>query len=324
VSRRHDLEEQFPLRIEGVKVILDLDENPEPPFPLSDEDRARWNRAPLSKRRLATFGAPEAGRMPARLAAMTVAGECRAQGIGFDVASHLAINTPITTDTTPERKIARQIPDAARRGYFPEGGRTLLTGCCRDPRPRTSPDTLRRLFAPYCDSACAATCPVLRAIRFPDRAIDETDYAAIDNSDLWAYGSGLGPCHHAVWRQLALIAMLEPDKVARCFDAYIFWKLNGEFTERWVRKTLRDLEDVGLAIVVDAEQPKARHIPALDPEQVVELERRLGVHGKREANLREARMKRSGYLDWIHDESSRGGNEDAIADWNPPAKAVRS
>jgi hypothetical protein len=325
VNRRHDLECNFPLTVDGVdESIAGLTDDPEPPFPLSEENLTRWRRMPLAKRRLAAEGPIEPGHIAARRAAMILAGECRRQGIPFDVAVHVCINIPFATGSTPRRRVTKQLARAARYGYYPQNGQTLLTGCCRDQRPRSTSGSLRQTFAPFCDGACAESCEALRAIRFPAIELDESEYAAIDQSNLFLHGGGLGRVGHDVWRRLAQLALRDDDRKVTATGSYLFHKLDGIYTERHVRAALRSLEKVELAALLH-EEPQSRtwHIPALEHEKIAELEKRLGVHGKREANLREARNKKSDYEDWIHAELSRAGQEDELAAWDPPPAPVR-
>jgi hypothetical protein len=118
----HDLEARFPLVVRDVELVRDCDPHPAPPFPLGDTDRERWERMPLAKRRLAVFGALDAGQEAARMSVIILAAECRAVGIAFDIALHLCLNITFTTATTSRRKVARQLPRAAQFGFEPPSG----------------------------------------------------------------------------------------------------------------------------------------------------------------------------------------------------------
>lgn len=326
MSRRKNLEQWFPLTVDGVdEPLRDLNDDPEPPFPLSEENLARWRRMSLAKRRLAAYGPLEPGNLPARRAAMTLAGECRRQGIPFDVAVHLCINIEFEPGTSPKRKVRKQLARAARYAYYPENGQTLLTGCCRDQRPRSTSGTLRQTFAPYCDGACAETCEALKAIRFPETELEESEYALIERSDIFAHGGGLGRVAHDVWRAIALLALRTDDRTVSANGSYLFYKLKGTHTERWVRKALRELEDTPLLnLLLEEGGRRTWRVPALTADEIEALERRLGVYGRRASNFREARNKKSDYEDWIHTGLSQGGQEDELEAWDPKPKTVRS
>jgi hypothetical protein len=199
------LEEQYPLTMQGITLVRDLDPEPGRPLLLLGFEDA-WRKMCLAKKRLLALGPTDIGRSPARLAAFILGAECRALEVPLAVAEQLATEIPFTADMTPARKVKKQLPLAARKGYQPPDGLPLLTGCCRDPRGTSVPSTTRRAMAPYCDGACAATCPMLRAIRIPDRAISETEYAHIEGSDLWLHGGGYGEAGRQAYQQLAMLA----------------------------------------------------------------------------------------------------------------------
>jgi hypothetical protein len=311
-----ELEERFPLVVPGVEVVRDCDPDPEPTFPLSDSDRGRWERMPRSKRRLAVFGALEAGQEAARMSVIILAAESRAVGIAFDVAMHLCLNITFTTASTSRHRVAKQLPRAAQFGYEPPNKVPLLTGCCRDPRPKSGGQLttkLRRYMAPYCDGACAASCPMLRGIRFPERTIAETEYAHIDESDLWQPGSGYGQAGRLAYRQLALLASLTPDRIVPATSNYLALRLNGDYTHDHLKRILRRFDQEGLVPVIDREgHTIRRHVPVLGVDELRALERRLGVRGKRASNVRAARRATGHYQDHLYEMLS---DEDKIEAW---------
>lgn len=311
----HDLEERYPLRVPG-EIVRGAPTNPEPPFPLDASNLERWKRMPLSKRRLATYGPVETGRIAARMAVIILAAECAAQGIPIEVALHLCMAVNFTTGETHRRNVVRQLPSAVTFGYTPPNGNPILTGCCRDPRPSTGEGTkLRGYMAPYCDEACAASCPMLKAVRYPERSIMDTDYAHVAASDLWMHGSGHGQLSRQVYEQLALLSSFASDRTVEATASYVTLRLNGTYSLRAVKRALKRLHDDGLAVVVgtNGRRPK-RLIPVLTPEALFSLEARLGVEGKRAANLREAQSDGPRYNDFLYAILS---DEEKWNAWNP-------
>lgn len=318
-----DLEQRYPLRIDA-ELVRDASESPPPPFPLDDVNLARWNRMPLSKRRLATLGPLVAGRDAARMTAIVIAAECAAVGIPYDVMLHICLNISFTTGQTNRHRVVRQLPQAAAYGYEPPNGQPILTGCCRDPRTSSGAlmgVKLRSYMAPYCDGACAASCPMLKAVRTPGQSIMDTDYRHIVESDLWMYGSGYGQVGQAAYVQLALLASLATDRTVEATASYMTLKLDGQYSLVAVKRALRKLHDDGLALIVgyNERRPK-RLLPVLSPEALEKLETRLGVQGKRAANVREAQREPSRYGEMMFEMLS---DEDKLEAWNP-APPVRT
>lgn len=312
MSEKHDqLEERFPLTVSRAEAIKGLDPEPEMPRPLFGLEEA-WKKMPLSKRRLIVDGPTDVGRSAARLAAFIIGAECRAQGVPLAVAEKLAAEMPFVADTTPARKVKKQLPLAARKGYHPPDGGQLLTGCCRDPRGASGPSTTRTMMAPYCDSGCAASCPMLRAIRLPERAISDTEYAHIDASELWLHGGGYGEAGRQTYQQLAMLALLDPERNVRATSTYLCAKLSGRYTADHLRTILRRFHEDGLAPIIEkkAADHIVRNVPVLCPERVRTLEQRLGVAGKRASNIRAARNSSRAYHDYVN---ALVG--DVMADW---------
>jgi hypothetical protein len=301
------LEGHYPLVIPGIEVIRDLSHDPAPPVDLDEENLKGWKAMPLAKRRLPVYGSLEAGQTAARMSAIILSAECRVADIPLEVALCLCEKITFTTDRTSRRRVLKQIRRAAEFGYAPPDGTQILTGCCRDPRPKSGAavsTTLRRYIAPYCDGACAATCPMLRAIRFPGRSIAETEYADADDSDLWQPGSGYGQAGRRAYRELALLARLTPDRTVTATSTYLALRLDGDFTHDHLGKLLRRLAQGGLIErVEDDPQGLPRwHVPVLPRDELRKLEAALRVRGKRAANIRAARRVRTRYADLMTDD----------------------
>jgi hypothetical protein len=309
-----DLEQRYPLRL-SADVVRDAPTDPEPPFPLEEINLERWKRMPLSKRRLAVCGPLESGRVAARMSAIILAAECAAVGIPYDVALHLCLNLAFTTGQTPRRNVTRQLPKAAGFGYQPPNGRPILTGCCRDPRPSSGAPLgtkLRGYIAPYCDGSCAASCPMLRSVRYPAQTIAETDYAHIDASDLWTH-RGYGQVGRLAYQQLALLASLTTDRIVEATATYLALRLDAQFTHDTIRRLLRRFDEDGLApVVATVDSIPHRLIPVLTPQEVTALEGRLGVKGRRNSNLRAMLRERTRYGDELY---SMLSDDDKIAAW---------
>jgi hypothetical protein len=141
---------------------------------------------------------------------------------------------------------------------------------------------------------------MLRAIRIPERTLSETEYAHIDASDLWMAGSGYGEAGRQAYRQLAMLALLDPKRQVTATSTYLCMKLEGRYTDDHLRKVLRRMSDDDLVPVVEKNGNRVlRHVPVLSPEELTELERRLRVAGKRRSNVREARRKQNEYHDYV-------------------------
>jgi hypothetical protein len=298
--------DRFPLTVPGAHALSDLPEAPEPPIPLEANERAAWDRMPLSKRRLATLGALEAGTDAARSTAIIIAAECRAQGMPFAVAEKVASAVAFTTASTPRHRVLRQLPNAAAWAYEPTNGEPILTGCCRAPGAGEtsglqSPSRLRSLMAPYCDSACAASCPMLKAIRQPREAIAETEYAPVAASSLFQAGGGLGEAGRLAYQFLALAASLNPERQIAMSANYLVHKSGGQFSRQAFSKALRALNDVGLATVIGRDETRTyvRIVPVLDQVAIDVLERKLGVSRKRQFNINDARRDTKRHADWL-------------------------
>jgi hypothetical protein len=294
MSGHRNLEDAYPLRVGDVEVVRGLENAPAPLVTLSDEDAARWEKMPLSKRRLATLGPVGSGQEAARMAAIIVAAECKAAGMTLDVAKRIALEMPFVTGATPRRKVLKQVARAVERfAYSPPNGQPILTGCCRDPRTGSGAPlgrTLRGYMAPYCDAACAATCPMLRAVRFPSTAIGDTPYKHIDDSDLWQHGSGYGEAGQFAWRTLALLAELTTDRVVEASATYICQRSGGKYSDDHLRRVLKLMSEDGLVPVIGRSgRTTQRHVPILSLDELRDLERRKGVFGKRASNMRAAR-----------------------------------
>jgi hypothetical protein len=317
-----DLAVRFPLTVAGAQALPDLPETPGPPIPLESAELAAWKRIPLSKRRLAVLGALEAGTKAAFSTAIVIAAECRAQGIPFAVAEKIACAITFTTNTTPRRQVLRQLPRAAAFAYEPKNGEPILSGCCRDPRPRetsglASPGRMRRLMAPYCDGTCAASCPMLRAIRFPTQAIAETEYAHIASSSLFQRSGGLGEAGRVAYEKLALAASVTPDRLVAMSATYLAQKSEGLFNHQTFSRALKALGGVGLAPPtgeVDESRTIIRLVPVLSPTEVRELETRLGVNGQRRRNVSAAQRATVRRRDWLYERLTDAEKIDA---WIP-------
>jgi hypothetical protein len=263
---------------------------------------------PRAKRRLAEEGPPNREPRTATDAAFTLAAELRLRRLPEDAARKLAEAMPGVPPQT-RRRLAAQVHAA----YHPHDGRTILTGCPRDNRPRSGSlgtSRLRETFASYCDEECARTCPILRAIRSPGRTLQGTAYEALDRSDVWAHGGGLSAAGHTVYRLLATMAVTTGDELVLASANYLCLKSDGTYTPQHIGKMLTKLDRLGIATLVD-KRTGLRRVRALDEEAVLALERELGVSGKRQANIAEARRRADAYLAY------RAELDDPEEAWNP-------
>jgi hypothetical protein len=289
--------------------------HPHPPKSISP---AAWARMPLAKRRLAVEGPTAVGTDAARHAATAVAAELRLHGVTEEEAWAVVREMPFTTGTTPRHKVKKQLRRSVAFAHHPPDGQEILSGCCQDPRPRAgtmSGGTLRRTFAAYCDEECARTCPMLRAIRNPGGALAGTVYEPLDLSDVWTHGTGLGLAGHRVWRTLALLALARGTNEIEGASRYVCLKLEGALGDRHIRTLLARMHAHGIVTLLN-KRTSLRRVHALDANAVAELEERLGVAGKRDANIRQARSQSDAYRDWIAELFERHNDpENALAAW---------
>jgi hypothetical protein len=300
--------------------VTGLSTNPEPPIDLTPAERAAWDRMPLSKRRLAVYGAQEAGSAAALTTAIVIAAEAKAQGLPFAVGEKLASAVAFVTGSTSRRKVLKQLKRGAAFAYEPTDGYPVLTGCCRDPRLHPSgkgvSSRMRDFMEPYCDDACAKTCPMLSAIRHTQRAVAETDYANVAASSLFQAGAGLGEAGRAAYNVLALLASLDADRNVVASASYLVYKTDGVFTMRALQKALKALHEFGLVQIVGHDKEHAaaiRHVPVHTDYMVKVLERKLGVAGKRDRNIAEAANNTQRRRDWLYDEMT---DDEKIEAWN--------
>jgi hypothetical protein len=279
---------------------------------------AAWLRMPLAKRRLAAEGPADAGTDAARYAAITVAAELRLHGLSEEEAWAVVREMPFTTGSTPRHRVKKQLRRSVAFAYHPPDGQQILSGCCQDPRPRigtATGRTLRPTFAAYCDEECARTCPMLRAIRNPGGALAGTDYEPLDLSDVWTHGTGLGLAGRRVWRTLALLALARGTDEIEGASRYVCLKLEGALGDRHIRTLLARMHALGIVTLLN-KRTALRRVHVLDTDAVVELEVRLGVAGRRDANIRHARTQTDTFRDWLAERLDRHGDPDAaIAAW---------
>lgn len=315
----------FPLTVAGAEALAGLPEAPNPPIRLEGAERAAWERMPLSKRRLAVMGALEAGTQAALSTAIIIAAEAKAQDLPFPVAEKLACQIKYQTGRTHRHRVLRQLKRGAAFAYEPPNGQPVLSGCCRDPRPRSprsgaATGRMRSLMAPYCDEACAKTCPMLKAIRHTQLAVAETDYANVLDSSIFQTGSGLGESGRAAYELLALLATLNPERNVAASAGYLVYKSGGLFTREAFQKALKALNEWGLAPIVGVEKKlhtAIRHVPVQTDQMIRALEIKLGVAGKRKRNMSDAARSAERYQDWLYQVMSGAEKIDA---WTLPEK----
>lgn len=278
-----------------------------------------------AKQKLATHGVTAAGTDEARFAALVVAAELRLQGVSEDDAQRTVARMPVL-GASPPRRLLRQMQNSVNRAYTADP--PFLSGCCRDPRPRTGSaftSKLRGTFAAYCDDECARTCSMLRAIRNPDRSLLTTPYEPLERSNLWLNGGGLGNAGQLAFRLIAQLAVALDTTDVQASGNYICMKSNGAYSPQHLRKALGKLHDEGIVTLLDR-RTGLRRVHARDETWIAAKEQELGVHGKRERNVAEARKHSDEYRDWLARELASFAEherDDALAAWNPaPEKAT--
>jgi hypothetical protein len=277
-----------------------------------------WGGAAPAKRRLALEGPLDPGTDAARRAAIVVAAELKVQGAPIETAQAIVQEMPFTPGNTPERKVRRQLIRSVRWAYNPPDGQPVLTGCCRDTRPhcRTQTARLRQVFEPYCDEECERSCPMLRASRNPVGSLHGTPYEPIIVSDIWTNsGGGFGTNGERVYALIAGLAVVSGTDKIRVSSRFLTMKLEGRITSSQIRRILKKMGECGLVPLLY--RPTAlRHVPALTLEEIVSLEKRLGVYGAHDANIREARRESDDYLSWLAEVQSPL-DDVALAAWDP-------
>jgi hypothetical protein len=271
-----------------------------------------------AKRKLVTLGPRSHGTNAVWLAAVVVAAELRARGV--PEAEALAIvKTPYANLT---RKIERELEKAVPWAYNPLSGEPILTGCCRDPRTRTGNQVtgaLRAAFEDYCDEDCARTCQMLAAIKNPSRSLYGTRWQSLDQSNLWMSGAKLGHCGHITFQIAALNAQASGEDEIPLTSHFLSMKSRGAYHPSTFGKVLTKFHKHG--IITKARRGR-RLVHARDAEWVAAKEAELGVAGKRESNIADARKRSDEYQNQLHEYLSANGHGTAVEDWTlpPPEK----
>lgn len=268
-----------------------------------------------AKRRLIVEGPTRPGTSAARMAAIAIAAELRIQGVSeADVLAYVTSRLELfETGSTVGRQLARQLERSVRFAYHPPNGEPILSGCCRDPRPRAggaATGALRASFEPYCDEECKRVCPLLRTILNPDRSLHGTPYEALEGSSLWLQGGGLGEVGRVATQLIAAKALALSTTDVQASSRYLCLKSGGRWSARHFRRALAALDRHELISLLDKRTGLRRLLPR-DQEWIESLEARTGVAGKRAAHIAEARKESDGYLDWLADEAAKRGVLDA-------------
>jgi hypothetical protein len=129
-----------------------------------------------AKRRLIIDGPTMPGTDASRMAVIAIAAELRLRGVSEeDTRTYILSRLELfATGTTRGRSLVRQLERSVRFAYAVDTSAPILSGCCRDPRPRAGgPATgkLRQTFEAYCGDACERVCPLLRRIRNPGQTL---------------------------------------------------------------------------------------------------------------------------------------------------------
>ncbi len=275
----------------------------------------------LAKRRLAVEGPLLPGTNAVLLGSIAVAAELRLQDVPQDVAEEIVLKMPLeATSTNPVRRLRKQQRRGVAFAYHPPDGQAILSGCCRDPRPRTgnhSTSSLREQFVGYCDDDCEATCPMLRAIRSPDRALWGTPHEPVVRSNLWVQGGGLGAAGRDVYCLVAAQAIVRGTEEVQASSRYVTMKLDGLYSDRHVRRMLSALDTHGL-ITLRRKRTGLRRVETVSSEDLVKLEEHLGVAGRRSQNVKEARLGSDAHADWLAEDFKRHNDlSAALAAWDP-------
>lgn len=279
-----------------------------------------------AKRRLIEDGPTAPGTDESRMAVVAIAAELRAQGVSeADTLAYVSSRLRLfETGSTHGRALLRQLERSVHFAYHPKDGTAILSGCCRDPRSRTGSlgtGALRATFERYCDEECARVCPILRSIRNPERSLYGTPYEALEQSNLWNYGTKLGEAGRLAFQMIALLALASDSTEVKASRRFLCMKSDGRFSQSAFGRALKRLDELEIVTLL-SRGDALRRIEPWSPEWVLELETALGVAGTREAHIREARQGSDGYLNWLHDEMSSRGFEDALADWDPAPETV--
>jgi hypothetical protein len=160
---------------------------------------------------------------------------------------------------------------------------------------------------------------MLRAIKHPGATLHGTPYEALERSSLWMHGGKLGHAGHDAWRIIAQLAVLFETTDVQASGRYLCMKLDGAYSAAHLRKVLSRMQKLGLLTLLN-KRTGERRIHAHDFEWIAEKEAELGVRGKREGNMAEARRSSDEYQDWLTREAASWATDEgdeALASWNP-------
>jgi hypothetical protein len=144
-----------------------------------------------------------------------------------------------------------------------------------------------------------------------------TPYEPLDGSDIWTYGTGLGPTGQILWRTIAALAVARGSEEIQASRRYLCIKLGGVLTDSGIGKLMSRM--VGHGLLTRLNQRTGRYlVHPLSREEVAALEDRLGVTGRRQKTIREARQGSEAYKDWLAELFERHGDIDAaLTAWDP-------
>jgi hypothetical protein len=276
-----------------------------------------------AKRRLAEHGVAGSGGDEARMAAAAIAFELRLQGVSAEEAREVVRQMPVLGGR-PDRRLLKRMEASVTFAYATE--QPILSGCCQDPRGHSDnayTEAMRRSFARYCDEECARTCPMLLSIKNPSRSLHGTPYEALDRSNLWMHGGGLGNAGRTAFQTIAQIAHAQDSPDVQASANFLCLKSDGAFTRRQFGKALRLMDELGIVTLLH-KRTGHRRVHSRDEAWITAKEKELGVNGRRASNKAEARRNADGFAEYAARELAAWATDeqdDALADWNPAPDA---
>jgi hypothetical protein len=179
---------------------------------------------------------------------------------------------PFSPGATPEAKVRRTFADRIDFAY----SRRILTGCAHTPNPIP----LVRVFADYCDAACA----ISTSSRPVSQRIDASPFAAAYRSSIWI---ALSPLARLVYECLLVCSLDAPGRAIPAAASWVAGFLHHRHDRRAVTRVLADLERFGLVQRPDR-RTHHRVVVSLTRNQVAQLELRHGTLVARERNRADA------------------------------------
>jgi hypothetical protein len=275
-----------------------------------------WDRIPLAKRRLLTYGPMTPGRDAFRDAVVAVAAELSLHGITEEVAVRICRKMPFVTGATSDLRVRRGTTAFVRWAYHAKDGEPVYSGCPRITHTSGNEETsrMRGAFEPFCDAECAATCAAFAYNVMPETKLLGTEYFPAISSAIWTSPrqGGLDKDARTIYAVMASIAVATKSDTVWASANYITQRLDGALNTRMIGRRIVQLRSHNLLVLRNKHRGEY-WVPVPSPEFLEALEVRLGVSEARRWNRREAAWqslrKAEMFPTWSVEEALGSGGE---------------